>query len=395
MNKRFFSVVLSALLLACCTEHDPRYENVTKPVVKAASSVISGVVTDFKGNPLSGALVSIGGRKVETDNTGLYSYAVESAGNYEIKATFSDRVSGDKTVAVASIATTQIHTCNFLLPTQTSVVLGPKNLEGKIYPESVRGTEVYGTVEISAVISEEQNVFPENLKLTLSPVYSARNGGPSPSGGSAALSCKQLVGFNLKCSDSGVSTLPCPVNVSVKVGPEVCRCSRLMYYSTKSKSWQEVPYTEEGEYMQIVVTSPGEYGIFADVSVTTTPVRSSISFDPYRWDNLYGSAPFALTEAPYQYAVGTAYESTQASNRLKALLLGRLVQDCGSVSSFSADCTYPLNSSLPIGTALEISGTQDFIQTVYSFSDGASVSAILCSTCAVSTQGFNRVTPGI
>lgn len=75
-----------AMGMAGCSDDDPDYDNVTPPQVAVAANTLTGVITDLSGEPLSGAIVTLGSVTASSNESGVYLFDDVKAGTYAIKA---------------------------------------------------------------------------------------------------------------------------------------------------------------------------------------------------------------------------------------------------------------------------------------------------------------------
>lgn len=74
-----------AMGMAGCSDDDPDYDNVTPPQVAVAANTLTGVITDLSGEPLSGAIVTLGSVTASSNESGVYLFDDVKAGTYAIK----------------------------------------------------------------------------------------------------------------------------------------------------------------------------------------------------------------------------------------------------------------------------------------------------------------------
>ena len=88
VKKRTFMLFVAGLAMgmAGCSDDDPDYDNVTPPQVAVAANTLTGVITDLSGEPLSGAIVTLGSVTASSNESGVYLFDDVKAGTYAIKA---------------------------------------------------------------------------------------------------------------------------------------------------------------------------------------------------------------------------------------------------------------------------------------------------------------------
>jgi hypothetical protein len=113
----------------------------------------------------------------------------------------------------------------------------------------------------------------------------------------------------------------------------------------------------------------------------------TLSFAQSVWDNLYGSTSVSVGSATYTYMLGTSI-TVKAANVFEALLLETLARQYG-VSSKETTGSYPMNVTLPVGTKIELSGSQT-VNTVSATSGTRSVQATQYGDVTVKVTTSNR-----
>lgn len=129
------------------------------------------------------------------------------------------------------------------------------------------------------------------------------------------------------------------------------------------------------------------YGLFLGVNFTVSSRNQAITFAQDTWDNLYGSGDMSVGTATYTYKVGMDVSSS-GTTVFTALLLETLARQFGA-NSYTAQGNYPLNVTLPIGTILKLSGTQQ-INTVTASAGRRSVSGTQYGDVTITAKADNR-----
>lgn len=397
-----FRIGMSALLtifLMCfsCTDHDPSYDNVDRPEIKVENSAIMGVVTDLQGNALSNATIIVNGVEIHTDKEGMYSYAITKAGNYELSASYPDKITKKATVNVPSVEITHTYVQNFALPQYRTIVL--KTGENVEQTETIQDNESEGTMIVTATVVIDETALPEGAYLTLAPVYSQQEGEDmaiaQTRASSARVENKMLVGANISCSDPSITELATVAQMSFNAVKEVQEQTKLMMFDIKNNKWVEVPYKSYDDKMVFEIKQLTTYGIFGDVNISVEEKEQPITdFKPQGfWDNYYGSDVLHVGKVTYTTKVGLSLDRKQGVDQLRALLLEKLAQDYGLGNPKDVTATYNVDTDLPVGTALEMIGSQKCLSVIYE-RNGKSVRADVWGTSTVFGKTYNRVHTG-
>ena len=388
-----------AILLTCfsCTVNDPGFENVERPKINVENSVITGLVTDFQGNVLADAIVTVNGKEIHTDKSGMYRCQIAEAGEYELSASYTGKITEEATVMVPSVEITQNFIRNFILPAYRTVVIATDETEEQT--ETIPDNEQEGTVTVTAKIIIDETQLPEDAYLTLTPVYSWQEGEDMVRVQTKASSVKKekkmLVGAVIACSDPTVTELAGEAKMKFNVEKEVQSVTKLLMFDLKSRDWVEIPYESYDSEIAFEIRQLTTYGVFGDVNVSIEEISKPISdFKPQAyWDNFYGQDVIHVGEISYTTKLGLVLDRKQGVDQLRALLLEKLAQDYGLGTEQDVPATYNVNVDLPVGTALEITGSQNFQSVRYEM-DGKSVHADVCGTSSVTGKTYNRIHTG-
>lgn len=381
------------LLVAClstgfvgCSDDDPNYDNVTPPAVVVAPNTLTGVITDNQGNPLVGAKVSLDATQVSTDAKGVFFFSDVKAGTYTIKAEAKDKLAKEDQITVKDSGKSQNLMWNASLLSDVSVevaVSATEESKGNVETEALKDNEkaevkVETTVPAGAIESEDE------VKIVVSPIYDANAAGATARVLSRASEPVMLVGAMLSCSKTGV-TLRKPVELGFNVDEEVAQSVEAKQY--KNGQWVSVASRVEGGKVVVEADEFAVYGLFLSVSFSISEGSEPVSFDESEWNNLYGAKEMQVGNASYTYKSGTEIK-TKGTTVLTALLVEKLAQRFGAtVSTLSG--SYPLNVTLPVGTALTVSGTQSK-QSVSVNAMGKSVSGTHYGTVTIVASTYNR-----
>lgn len=388
------------LLVAClsagvvgCTDDDPNYNNVTPPVVAIAPNTLTGVITDMNGEPISGAKVSLSqGTDVSTttDAKGVYLFDKVKAGTYQLKVEAEGKLPQETTLAVVDEKKSQNLVWNAVLAAEVKKEIPVSaNLTsvGKIDTEALKDNDeakVRVNAKIAAgTVSAEAG---EDVKVIIAPIYS--EGDVHNAVNRAATRASErpvLIGANLSCSKENVS-LKKAIELSFELDEELASKVQARKYAITG--WVEVESRVEGGRVIVMADEFTSYILFLDVEFAEEKNTTAISFEQSKWDNLYGAKEMLVGDAAYTYKVGTEI-NTKGTSKLTALLIEKLAQRFGATTVTTANGTYPMNVTLPIGTILNISGVQD-VWNVSASALGKSVKGTRYGTVTVAVATSNR-----
>ena len=366
-----------AMSLTCgmvgCSDDDPNYDDVTPPVVPVAPNSVSGVVTSIRGEVISGATVTLSGTAsatATTDASGVYTLENVAAGEYTVRAEAEGYQVQEGTLSVSSTGKTQKYVWNASLPTDAHVQLAvsaTEDTEGEIDTETLKDNEL-ATVNINAIVPAAA-VEGENVEVELTPLYSATN-----TASTRAASNTMLIGAALNCNTENAA-LNKPVELSFDL--DASWASQVRTCQLRDGEWVTVSNRIENGRVVIDADAFTSYGVFLDVDMSSSATTQTIEFTQDSWDNLYGSNSLTVTEATYSYQVGTQI-SMSATDQLSALLIEKLAQSFGSIFT-TVSGNLPVGVTLPIGTMLGVSGTQQ-MTTVSASALGVTVTAVQYGT---------------
>lgn len=347
----FGAAMLLMLGFTACHSDDPNTPEA--PVVQIQSSSISGIVTDINGNPINNATVTINGNaSVATDASGSFIFDDIKAGTYTLVCSADGMVDQTTTVEMKQSASTQNVIVSFMLKNEvvkTFNVTVNGGGEGEVTSEAMEGND---NAEIEIVVSVPENTVPENTTITISPVYTEESALIS-----RAEESTMLIGADVVCSDPGL-VLSQPIDVDFKVDATVKESvvTRMLI----NGQWVTVDHNVTDAGISVPTTTFGRIGLFFTVTTTRSNGSEALTFNPNEWNNLYGIRSMRVENAPFQYKVGSQY-AVSGGTTLEALILEYLANILGARVT-TVEAHYPLNATLPIGSAMTISGFQSYEQ---------------------------------
>ena len=130
------------------------------------------------------------------------------------------------------------------------------------------------------------------------------------------------------------------------------------------------------------------YRGFAVCDGACSALAESLSFDQPGVANRYGSKGVTGGKATYTYKQGGEIDKT-ATGKLNAQLRQILAHQIQGNRVTTATGTYPLNVTLPVGTALTLTGSQT-LTTVTASCGGKSASGKVYGSVSVAAATYNR-----
>ena len=378
-----------AMGVASCDDDDPDYENVIPPVIEIAPSQITGVVTAMNGNAIKGATIkaTTGGKDVTATTNANGSYILENvtAGTYIIEVAAEGKQIATGNLTVSKEGETVIYNAMLanvgkeVIVSATEEVVEETKTE---VPEDNKEAEVTTIATIPASALEDTEA-----KIILTTVYTeeavAKDHAMSKANTRASKST-MLMGTDVSCSKEGVE-LKKPISLEFELGEEVVAV--ITVKKNVNGIWEKVDARKEGNKVTVDVGEFGTYSVFADVDVVFSTSTEAISFSQSEFDNLYGSKDIQVNDVTYAYKQGG--EIGKATGKINAQLRQILAHQIQGNKVTTATSTYPLNVTLPIGTALTLTGSQA-LTTVTASCDGKSANGKVYGNVNVEVTTYNR-----
>lgn len=398
MMKKFKEYGVYALLgmtltlgVTSCGSDDPKYDDVEPPVVVVKNS-ISGMVTAMSGEAIQGATVTMDTQTVTTGNDGTFTFEDVAVGTHTLTAAAEGKVS--KTGEVTIAATDNMnHIWNVSLSSEETVikmtVSADTDSEDNTATETLEDNTV-AKVEVQ-VEAPAGAVEDTEAEIIVTPTYSADEAvttrGIAPAFATRADdNGVYFMGTNVTCSKTGVQ-LKKPLTMKFNVDKDMQDYLTAMKY--KDGKWQTINFErdQENSTVTISVDEFASYAFYCSATVRSAASSSeSITFTQNTWDNRYGSSAVTVDKATYTYKVGTDIKGQ--SNKVLGYLVEILARATGAGLK-TVTGTHTLNVTLPIGTAMSISGTQAVTTYTATVKD-KSVSAKQYGSVSMTTKTWNR-----
>lgn len=382
VKKGAFMLLVAGLAwgTASCGDDDPDYSNVTPPDVAVTHS-ISGRVTGIDGEGLS-ATVSMNGTSATTGSDGTFVFENVAAGTYTLKAEADGKVSKETSVTVSD---SNNLVWNVTLSNEGTTVTA--NADGSanadVTSETLKGNE---KGEIAMSLTAPAGAVEAGEQIIVTPIYSTDEVEQTAlrSVSTKAVGSTLLIGTRISSSNASV-TLQKPVTLEYDVDPEIAGTITAQKYV--NGTWVDAEYTVEGGKVSVVADQFTSYSLLCSATISSSTTSEAVSFTPDSWDNLYGSGDMAVPSASYSYKIGTDISSS-GTNKITAYLI-EIVARAAGAGVTTATGTYPINVTLPVGTAMNISGQQE-VTTLTASALGRSVSGKQYGTVSVITRTWNR-----
>lgn len=381
------------VLASSCAKHDPMYDDVTPPEINITSFNVSGYVYGTDGQPIAGAKVdgaTLG--EYNTDQSGYYSFTVKQQGEYSLTASSDGCFSRTAGISTVSKDGSDVNLYqDFVLPKVQSISIVNGKAEAKTEAIPVNDKAI---IDLDATIDLPET---EQLEIALVPIYDAVDGGATSSSvmGTKAGTTNNpgemlLCGLTITTPGSEIKQLPTTMTLSIGIDQKVN--NNVVLKQFKDGEWVEYQNNagynpDKGLVFDVVdVTS---YGVFANVAETLNQASEAIEFEPKTIDNLYGEETIHGCSVSYLQTSGVSIDPAQAGDQLAALLLEKLVANYGLNKATSTTEQKSLDIDIPVGTAVEWSGTQT--KNVISYNcAGSSAQGIKYTDVNINVITYNR-----
>ncbi len=343
-----FLCVVLATGLTSCNGDDLNYDDVEAPSV-AGKNNVSGRVTGIDGKAIA-ATVTMGTERYETKQDGTFLFENVKVGTYTLKVEATGKLTKEVEVKVEKSNNPQEGSnvvCNVVLSNvgKSIEVKTDGSIEGSVTSETIENNE---NAKIEVTVTAPENAVPAGKTIIVTPIYTTEEAISLTKAGEHLM----LVGTNLSCP--GVERLDQSITLAYDIDPEVA--PNVTAYKLVNGQWVNIRCSENNGQVTITADEFTSYSLLFDATVTTTTTSEPLAFERNLWDNLYGSDRVKIGEVAYTYKIGTDVE-VESPSRVEAYLIEILARIAGA-SSTTATGTYPINVTLPIGAALQISGQQ-------------------------------------
>lgn len=369
MKKLAKYVWLLAGLLAfgACTKHDKTFDDVTPPDLNFDKATITGIVTDFQGNPLSNATVSSDEMTVNSDSDGVYQMEVPLGGDGLVTLTASYPGKNSKKAQVSldtskSEGLYHIFQQNFRLPSASNMVIFEDMAE-----LSTETLDFNSVAQVKNIVTINPDFLTGSESFKMSLTYDQNEVGEASS------KSAETMFYALLVEETSGTGLP---NIEYELGLTLRDTTQefvyVKQYDAVAKGWNDVPPSNivlETDLLKIERAKVGTvYGLFGKVDIDLLSTeKTPIPCYPSNVDNLYGANPMTIPSVKFGYNVGVDINTAQVHTQIEGLLMERMVTDLGLLKTV-VNYELPLNLILPIGTGADIKCYQFSSQIAYTTS---------------------------
>ena len=336
-----------AATFSSCKGDEPRLEPVAPPVVYQPNS-LRGYVTDNAGNPIANATVTCNQETAKTDNKGYYIFDNVAEGTFKMTAEAANYFAANGEVTIVKSDKTQMAIWNVILDriksTTVNVTVAGGG-EGEVTSDAIPGN---AKANIDITVDVEAGSVPANTNIYVTPIYTEETAKIA-----RAEEDDLLIGATVS-SDNANTTFSKPLNLHFDVDATVTES--VVTKRLQNGTWVTIPHTVDGNGVNVAVSELGSVGLFFPVNVTKTEGTMGLSMSPKEWDNLFGNADMNVGSSSFTYRAGANY-NVHGATTLQALLIERLARLVGPTYK-DVNSSYPVNMTLPVGTAAYISGLQ-------------------------------------
>lgn len=359
-------IIYAATALLCfavssCKCDDPTHAYQAPPKVEVASSTLAGMITDIQGNAIAGATVTFGNSTVKTGDDGSYTFTEIQGGAQTITAKADGYIPVSATINVPDV-TTASYILNWSSVLTKIVVAEVKasvaeettaTVETETVPNNDAG-KVEIAVEVPAAAVETAAGEPaEDVVIEISPVYTEAEA--LAASRATRTETTLLTGATLSCNKPNIK-IKKPIEVKIKLDSSVAADAEVKKLANGKWVPCEYTYNAQTGHIVIAATEFTTFGVFLPVTIKTDVTSEPLQFQQSKWDNFYGSRDIFVETANYSFNVGTTLIDN-AKNNLAGLLVEYVAREYG-VKSKKERGSYAINLKFPVGTALEVFGSQ-------------------------------------
>lgn len=340
-------------------------------------------MTGINGEGLS-ATVSMNGTSAATKADGTFVFENVKAGTYTLKAEADGKESKETSVTVSD-GDSNNPVWNVALSNKgTAINVEPDgSASGVVTSETLKGNE---DGEIEMTLTAPAGAVEAGTQIIVTPIYSTDEVEQAAvrSAVTKAVGSTLLIGTRVSSSNASAE-LQESVTLEYDVDPKMAETITAQKYV--NGTWVDAEYTVEGGKVTVVADQFASYSLWCNATISSSRTSEAVSFSPDSWDNLYGSGDVAVASSSYSYKIGTDISSS-GTNKITAYLI-EIVARAAGAGVTEATGTYPINVTLPVGTAMSISGQQE-VTTLTASALGRNVSGRQYGTVSVITRSWNR-----
>lgn len=388
----YAAAALLCFAVSSCNCDDPNHSYQAPPKIEVAPSSLAGFITDINGNAIAGATVTLGNTTVSTGADGSYVIENIKGGAQTITAKANGYNSVEATINVPDVNTAS-YVLNWSRVLNKFVTAEVKTstsaeTEATVETETVPNNDE-GKVEITidvpaAAVETAAGESVDDVVIEITPVYTEEEAKAAARGTSTAETL--LTGAALTSNRPDVK-IKKPIEVKIKLDSSVANDAKVR--KLVNGKWETVAHTYNAQTGHIIVlaTEFTSFGVFLPVTTVTNVTSEKLAFDQAVWNNFNGARPITVGDVNYTYYVGTTLLDN-AKNNLAGLLVEHVAREYG-VKSKKEKGSYAINKEFPVGTALEVFGSQQVTNIVVGVK-GTAVRANTYGNVTVYTQTTTR-----
>lgn len=336
------------------------------------------------------------GTSATTEADGTFVFEDVAAGTYTLKAEASGKASKETSVTVSDgDSNNPVWNVTLSNEGKTITANADGSAEGSVTSETLKDNK-YGEIEMTLNVSA--GAVEGDAEIIITPIYlmeeteqdAGRFAGTKAFrvADTRAPGYTLLIGTKVSSSNASVTTFKGEeeVNLIYDVDPEIAETVIAQKY--ENRQWVDADYKvgTDGK-VTVVADQFTSYSLLCDATISSSRISKSVSFTPDSWNNLYGSGDMAVSSASYSYKIGTEISSS-GTNRITAYLIEIVARVAGAGVTMATG-NYPINVTLPVGTAMSINGQQE-VTALTASALGRSVSGKQYETVSVVTRTWNR-----
>lgn len=377
-------VSMTSVLIGCKND-DPDYNQATPPALTVTYS-ISGRVTGMDGEGIR-AIVSMDGSDQATHADGTFLFEDVKAGTYRLKAHATGKISKEEnfTVPENENGTNLVWNATLMNAGKEVEVDADGSARAQVTSETIKGNEK-GEVEVN--LAAPAGAVPAGNSIIITPVYSLEDALAETKAGSRSVKraseSVMLIGTDVACSNSSVA-LGQPITLEYEVDPEIAAGITARKYV--GGQWVDAEYAVEGDKVTVMADRFTSYSLLFGAEISSSTTTEALHFNQEIWNNLYESGDMRVDAASFAYKIG-AEINVSGTDRITAYLIEILARMSGA-SVAATTGTYPLNVTLPAGTALHISGQQE-VKSLMVSALNRSVSGKQYGNVSIVPKAYNR-----
>lgn len=318
-----------------------------------------------------------------------------SSENEEIETATSDQTSDEGTLQTedGQVATYEVTAVvpaateeNITTPTQEEA-----EKEKEEATQNMTEAEKQQYEEEYTAFTENSEKYYEDLAVSVTPVYSETEAQTTRATTTSVGKREFLIGSALRCNKAIKPKLTTPIELSFKLDPSMMDYVHAAKIDKNGKATviddAEVTKDSEGN-VKIAADEFTSYALYFKIDITTTDGTTDVTFNPATYDNRYGSSDLRVQNPSYTYKSG-AEITARGTSKLAAYMLEILAKELSGVKATEEVGIYPIDVTLAVGTAMDVSGTQEYKEVTITC-NGITVIGRKYGKVSCSARTYNR-----